>query len=160
MLSPYNFNTEVISSISKSLTSIPGKQFFSPTHRIVKDRETLIITQLTPNKECQIKLHFEEQTPPIKIDDNKSIAHIDADKIKNNLTIRKWKIGDHFIPLGMKGRKKVSDFFTDRKFSLIDKEQCNILLDGDQIIWIIGHRLDDRYKITNKTKRILKISTQ
>lgn len=160
MLSSYNFNTEVINSISKSLTNISGKQFFSPTHRIVKDRETLIIAPLTPDKECQIKLRFEEQTPPIKFDDNQNIAHIDADKIKNNLAIRKWEIGDHFIPLGMRGRKKVSDFFTDRKFSLIDKEQCNILLDGDQIVWIIGHRLDDRYKITNKTKRILKISIQ
>lgn len=72
--------------------------------------------------------------------------------------MRTWKNGDWFIPIGMKGKKKVSDFFTDNKFSLIDKENTWLLCSEDNVIAIVGHRPDDRFKVTEETKKILQIS--
>lgn len=178
MLSPYGFNSESINSIVKSLTGLSGKQFLSSTHRVVKDRDVLIIESRKLKIEddivnvvvdnCGLKIEnghnlcftvIESSECPTlysKLDDE---VLIDLDKLKGDLNVRHWRVGDYFCPFGMNGkRKKVSDFFTDKKFSLIDKELCNILCDGDQIVWIIGHRLDERYKITDKTKRILKIN--
>ena len=77
------------------------------------------------------------------------------DKIQFPLILRKWQKGDFFQPLGMSGLKKLSDFFVDEKFSLPEKENVWILTNGEEIIWIVGIRLDDRYKITPETTRML-----
>ena len=82
---------------------------------------------------------------------------IDLGKITFPLVLRHWENGDWFIPIGMKGKKKISNFFTDNKFSLIDKENTWLLCSGNDIVWIVGHRPDDRYKITKSTKNILQI---
>ena len=89
---------------------------------------------------------------------DKCFLYVDADKIHYPLILRKWRSGDWFIPFGMKGRKKVSDFFTDRKFSLLEKEQAWILTskNGD-ILWIVGERSDNRYRVTSETKNVLQI---
>lgn len=89
---------------------------------------------------------------------DKNVLYADAEKIDYPLTIRNWEIGDFFYPFGMRGKKKVSDFFSDNKFSLIDKERTWLLCSGNNILWIIGHRTDDRFKITSKTKKIIKIT--
>ena len=73
------------------------------------------------------------------------------------MVLRKWRSGDWFIPFGMKGRKKLSDYFTDRKFSLKDKEDAWLLASGDDIVWIVGERNDDRFKISENTKQIISI---
>ncbi len=88
---------------------------------------------------------------------NSSLGFIDFDKLQFPLTIRNWKQGDYFYPLGMKTKKKLSDFFIDNKIPNIEKENIKLLCNGEQIIWIIGHRIDNRYSITNKTKNILKL---
>ncbi|MDD3728148.1 MAG: tRNA lysidine(34) synthetase TilS, partial [Dysgonamonadaceae bacterium] len=75
------------------------------------------------------------------------------------LTLRKWKKGDWFIPFGMKGRKKLSDFFTDNKFNLFQKEETWVVCSGNDIVWIVNYRVDDRFKITNRTKKVFSIST-
>ena len=82
---------------------------------------------------------------------------LDADKLKYPLIIRKKEEGDYFYPLGMKGKKKLSKYFKDEKLSLIDKENIWLLCSGNDVVWIIGRRLDDRYKVTENTKQILKI---
>jgi tRNA(Ile)-lysidine synthase len=92
-----------------------------------------------------------------KIPDSRFVACIDLDKIQFPLLIRKWQHGDYFKPLGMQGFKKISDFFIDSKLSLTDKENVWIVANGEQVVWIIGHRLDDRYKITPLTQNILKL---
>ena len=81
----------------------------------------------------------------------------DCDKIKFPLVLRHWQQGDTFIPFGMKGRKKVSDYFSDHKYSLIEKEQALILCDSEKILWIVGQRTSNQARITNSTNKVLEI---
>ena len=83
---------------------------------------------------------------------------VDAEKLQFPLTIRKWKEGDFFQPFGMNGKKKVSKFFKDEKFSMIEKSDIWLLCSNDKIVWIIGKRQDDRFKITETTTKILQIN--
>jgi tRNA(Ile)-lysidine synthase len=162
----------VIGDILSSLDGISGKQFISPTHRLVRDRESLILTPLLHKSGNLFYLEegMEELTAPVhlkisvnqkvdkyKISDSRFVACIDRDKVQFPLLIRRWRQGDYFKPLGMKGFKKISDFFIDSKLSLPEKEKVWILANGEQVVWIIGHRLDDRYKIVAETQNILKL---
>ncbi len=171
-LKPFQFNSEVVADLLDSLDGQPGKQFFSPTHRLDVDRGFLIIRK---NEKIIEKTYYLDENQqlidqPIKLQitnikrdaqfqliSSSKIALIDKDKLQYPLLIRKWKTGDFFRPLGMVGFKKLSDYFIDEKFSLAAKERTWILANGEQIVWIIGHRLDDRYKITAETKEMLKI---
>ena len=102
-----------------------------------------------------IKLRFNKiNINDFCINKSKKIAALDFDKLTFPLTLRKWKSGDFIYPLGLNGKKKLSDFLIDNKFSQFEKEKIWLLLSGDQIIWIIGHRIDDRFKIKEKTKNI------
>ena len=85
----------------------------------------------------------------------KRIAYLDYDKLDFPLTLRTWKEGDWFIPFGMKGRKKLSDYFSDHKFSRIEKERTWLLCSGDAIVWVVGERTDNRFRIDESTKRVL-----
>jgi tRNA(Ile)-lysidine synthase len=91
-------------------------------------------------------------------DTRQNVACLDGSKLQYPLLLRKWKHGDTFRPLGMKHMKKVSDFFIDAKLSLIEKERCWVLVSGGQIAWIAGWRIDDRFKITDKTTKVVKFS--
>ncbi len=147
-----------------------GKQILSNTHRLIKDRESLILTEIVEEDITQLSideidkkittpvgvLHFDEADAIFGKRTN--IIFVDKDKLNFPLTIRKWQEGDFFFPLGMKGRKKVSKYFKDEKFSLIDKENTWLLCSGNDIVWIVNHRADDRFKVTTKTQNILKIS--
>jgi tRNA(Ile)-lysidine synthase len=86
-----------------------------------------------------------------------NVAIIDADKLKFPLRLRRWQEGDWFVPFGMSGRKKLSDYLIDKKVSLAQKSRQFVLLSGDDIVWVIGRRLDDRYAITRKTENVLKV---
>lgn len=170
ILKKYHFNSDVSEEVFCSLDSEPGKQFFSPTHRLVKDRQKLIITKRnSPNaKEVFLVLHKEKRIiAPFKIElskiensdsfiipkDNK-IACLDFEKLKFPLEIRKWKEGDFFYPLGMKKKKKLSDFFIDIKLSLPEKENTWLLCSDGDIVYVLGKRIDERYKVGKQTKTI------
>jgi len=172
LLSPYNFNFKVIEQIIEHLDSESGKIFFSETHRLVKDRNKLIISTKCLNKENIFILSQEDEvlyfpskltinkfavTEAYEVSRNNKKVHIDAAKINFPLTIRAWREGDTFYPFGMKKRKKVSDFFIDNKFSLPEKEQTRFLVSGDEIVWIIGHRLDNRFRVSEETTDILEL---
>ncbi len=86
-----------------------------------------------------------------------NVLYVDKETLKYPLTLRKWQKGDYFYPLGMKGRKKLSKYFKDEKIDIIAKEKQWLLCSGNDIIWVVGKRADDRYKITNSTNKILKI---
>lgn len=170
LLHPYGFSAPVIEDIYCGLDATPGKQYFSDKYRILKDRAFLVLTrkkQDTPaiyliqntdtniENPLKITVTYEENRPGFKIIKDKRYCYLDAGKLTFPLEIRKWERGDEFIPFGMKNRKKVSDFFIDRQFSIHQKEQAWLLLSGGEIVWIIGERSDDRFKIDEKTKKIM-----
>lgn len=174
ILSPYGFNASSVYDAYSAINTQSGKTFYSATHKLVKDRRHFILQKLdeVAHESYQIDENSKHIDEPLKLDidtiriedfdlqKNTNILYLDAAKIKYPLTIRKWEKGDWFIPFGMKGRKKLSDYFSDNKFSLIDKEQTWLLCSGDNIVWIIGHRSDNRFKVDTTTQTILKITLQ
>lgn len=175
ILYPYGFNSKTIDEVIDSLEGIPGKQFFSHTHRLVRDRYNLI---LVPRDEADRRFFYiqgDDQdivTPfPLSLrifgkDDGFTFSrdpkcvHLDADLIEFPLHLRHWEDGDHFRPLGMEQFKKLSDFFVDQKFSLVEKEKTWLLISGEDIIWVVGHRIDDRFKVNKTTRRILEVKVK
>lgn len=174
---PYGFSNY------KDLTSLiqaqPGKQLFSESHRLVKDRSTLILTPkslvsnpgdlIVNEDETELEsdtIHLSFRTIKSekfrfsKTGEEKNNACFDKDLLTFPLHVRKWEKGDYFYPLGMKGKKKLSKFFKDQKYSLLEKENIWLLCSGSDIVWIIGRRMDDRFRVTDQTKEILKAAIQ
>lgn len=151
------------------LSTQSGKFILSKTHRLLKDRNELLLTQISPNNTSDYFIHQSNTTisTPVQliIDDvekvtlsEKHIVLLDKEKLEFPLTIRKRKEGDIFYPSGMLGKKKISKFFKDEKFSLIDKENTWLLCSNNQIVWVIGKRADRRFLADNNTKKVLRIS--
>ena len=180
LLTTYNFTPSTIEDISESIDSISGKIFYSDSgsdlkkkkYRLIKDRnyflldvvndiindnQTYLIEEETTEIDFPINLKIREISSPKDIIYDSRFLYIDADKIKYPLVLRKWRSGDWFIPFGMKGRKKLSDYFSDRKFSLKDKEDAWLLASGDDIVWIVGERNDNRFRISEDTIKIISI---
>ena len=163
LLSPYGFYT--LDEISKALQGQSGKRFFSTTHQLVVDRESIFISLLNKENEVfeitentvslvhPLELKFKVTADKTIIYDS-NIAQLNVEKLKFPLTLRKWKEGDKFMPLGMKKFKKLSDFFIDNKFSLIDKQAQWLLCSDVDIVWVLGCRIDERYKIETNTKKV------
>ncbi|MCL2074252.1 MAG: tRNA lysidine(34) synthetase TilS [Marinilabiliaceae bacterium] len=173
LLHKKRFSRTMVKNIAEALTKPSGKQFISKTHRLIIDRNNLILTTLEEieNKnyfipyntdfiDVPIKLSFKifHQKSDFRWSENPLKATLDADLIKFPLQIRKALPGDRFRPLGMKTFKKVSDFFTDEKYDILEKEQTWLLFNKSEIIWIIGKRIDDRYKVTPRTRRIIEFT--
>ncbi|MEO0903009.1 MAG: tRNA lysidine(34) synthetase TilS [Bacteroidota bacterium] len=146
-----------------------GKEIHSKTHRLLKDRDSLLlqrkqskseilvlIEEGTERIEEPIDLLLEPTTEFEKVDGN--IAFFDKKKLNYPLTLRKWKKGDYFYPLGMQGKKKLSKFFKDEKMDVFSKEDQWLLCSEEEIVWIIGKRADERYKIDGDTTQIIKIT--
>jgi tRNA(Ile)-lysidine synthase len=156
------------------LTAQSGKQVFSKTHRLLKDRDYLILSQKNTSISTTVKEPFtiENNQSELKIPlqlsiknvlhqptANKKIIYVDKDLLKYPLIVRKWKNGDYIYPKGMQGKKKLSKYFKDEKFSLIQKENTWLLCNGnDDIIWVIQHRQDRRFSASKNTKNTLQIS--
>ncbi|KFF06272.1 tRNA lysidine(34) synthetase TilS [Flavobacterium reichenbachii] len=150
-----------------------GKQVFSGQFRLLKDRSTLILSPILEEIKEEVYHIHESDTEvnfPLKlalcnvghitIDSNKTIF-VDAEKIHFPLVLRKWNEGDVLQPFGMNGKsKKVSKLFKDEKLSLIEKEKIWLLCSDNQIVWVVGIRQDERFKINNTTNKILKIELQ
>ncbi len=173
LLRDYNFNASQANDIYKAMNGESGRVFLSKTHQLVKDRNNLIINKIRNNEftalidENQMELKLPNSNfltiESRLVDKNYNIPkqnhHIalDYNKLKFPLKIRTWRNGDFFYPLGMRQKKKLSDFFINEKYSIIDKQNALLLLSGDDIVWIIGKRIDNRYKITNKTRKVLEL---
>lgn len=172
ILYPLGFNSCQIEDIFLSLSRQSGRKFYSIDYELVKDRDFLIINKLNDSRfeESElvgnivntpfgyVEIRDVEKGGDFKINPDRNVAYIDKDKIIGTLKLRKWKNGDSFIPLGMKGRKNISDFLTDLKKSLVDKDRTLLVTDDKNIIWVVGERLDDRYKIVDSTKHITVLS--
>ena len=149
-----------------------GKQVFSATHRIVKDRDYLLLSEICNEAPEVITISEDDndvETPLGKlifieanaVFENKiNTISVDSNALKFPLTLRKWEEGDYFYPIGMTGKKKLSKYFKDEKLSLIDKEQVWLLCSDNEIIWVVNRRADNRFKVTKSTKKILKIELQ
>lgn len=172
MLKPYGFSRTVCESIFTILEKDSGKIFYSSTHRLLKDRSDLLIDVLSGEESKAYLINLEDDNvdlpvelkPEIvvikedyQIEKDRKFAYFDFDKLSFPLVLRHWQEGDWFVPFGMKGKKKISDYFSDKKFSLFDKEKTWLLCSGQDVIWIVGERTDNRYRIEKTTKRVLKL---
>ncbi|RPD46858.1 tRNA lysidine(34) synthetase TilS [Hymenobacter sediminis] len=172
LLRPFGFSYLVVKDIVQSFGAESGRRFESPTHLLVKDREQLVITprnltkfgthQLQAGQEAlkidglHLRTELLEVTEGFDIPKGKAVAALDADALKFPLTVRAWQEGDWFMPIGMKGKKKLSDFLIDQKVPLNLKDNVQVLVSADgKIAWVIGFRPDDRFKVTEETERVL-----
>lgn len=160
------------SDIVNLLDAQSGKQAFSETHRLIKDRSHLILSEIKSQVQNEIVLDKEEALNnkivfPNGIlevtqvneagESDKSTIYIDKEKLSFPFTIRKWEDGDFFYPLGMKGKKKLGKYFKDEKLNLLEKENVWLLCSQENIVWVLGMRADERFKVSENTQRILKI---
>ena len=169
-LRQYGFNTDQCRFIFEAMETGIGNKYYSPTHQLVIGRNELQLSEIktVENGEIQIEAGQEEIISPIHlrfsqfekksnfiIDKSPNVALLDVDKITFPLTLRHWRHGDRFRPLGMKGSKLLSDFFVDQKFTESQKQNAFLLVSAEnQIVWVVGHRIDDRYKIEEGTQTI------
>ena len=169
-LRQYGFNTDQCHFIYDALGSSVGNQYCSPTHCVVIGRNELQLSEIKAktDDEIQIEIGEEEILLPVYlrfsrfeknadfiIDKSSEVAQLDFDKIQFPLILRHWHHGDRFHPLGMKGSKLLSDFFVDQKFTEWQKRNVWLLVSADgDILWVVGYRIDERYKVSISTKTI------
>ena len=167
LLYPFKFNISQVHQILQSL-HISGKTFYSSEYELLIDRKELLLKkidtkEITPvsieEKQTKLEFPFSCFMKIIPFDNLSQIpitnqtAFLDFDKLHFPLTLRKWQQGDFFYPLGMNQAKKLSDFFIDSKASVFEKENTWLLCSGENICWVVGKRIDNRYKINNFTSR-------
>lgn len=168
----YGFNFEQATEIIHGLHGQSGKRFLSPSHQLTIDRESLIVS---PHENFWTDVYIQEgqlnarlgswdleilklNSPEFSKDS--LLAILDGDKLKFPLRWRKWKAGDFFYPLGMEHKRKISDFLIDNKVSLADKNVVTVLESAGEIAWVVGYRIDNRFKITPQTHSALSFSIQ
>lgn len=174
MVRQYGFGPAQVDDIWAAVCSgEPGKRFLSGEYTLVRDRDELLVAPAAGGRYKEV-YWIEEDTPALEaplpmtfsrfprsgngtLPHEKNIASLDAGKLRFPLTLRRWKKGDRFVPFGMKGSRKVSDYFSDRKYSLLDKENAWLLCSGDDIVWLVGERISEKFKITADTVFIYQI---
>ncbi len=182
LMNPYGFSNLQTSDILKKalVENTIGQSYFSKTHRIIKLKNNFVLSDIRlekqhifsiENNQTKIKLPLKEMIrihiKPIekltKMSSKKHFAYLDFDKLAFPLTLRRKKDGDYFYPFGMYGnkgqakKKKLKKYFADQKLSVIDKENTWVLCAGEKIVWIVNQRIDDRFKVTEKTKKIFQL---
>ncbi len=172
-LKSFGFSITSSNDCWKALDKQSGIQFFSASHRLVKDRTHLLIETLSEEQLAAqaAATHFLWHPSQMVLDlgpfvieglESTSVpdfnqlssnqACLNADLLEFPLQIRKWQAADSFQPLGMQGNKKLSDFFIDEKFSLIEKDNTFVMVSGTDIVWVIGHRISEKYKVNHNCK--------
>ena len=161
--------------VENLLEAQSGKQLFSKTHRLIKDRNYLLLTELQTNNNSSLTFEINEGDEAIDLTDfkieivndspaylvkkdTKNTIYLDKEKLQFPLILRKWKNGDYFYPLGMNGKKKISKYLKDEKCSLIAKENTWLLCSDGKIIWVVNKRQDARFSPTSTTKKILAVN--
>ena len=172
-LRPLGFSRIVVGELFESLTGLSGKQFYSATHQVLKDRDRLYIAPLQEPSAWQpieipvatgeltqpLHLSFQlmERTSDFQLERASDTAYFDAEKLPGRLTLRLPQTGDWFVPFGMRGRKKLSDFFADQKMNRWEKLRQPLLCAGESIVWVVGRRADDRFRVGEETKMIFSV---
>jgi tRNA(Ile)-lysidine synthase len=173
LIRPFGFTAAQTDEVIRLLDADNSSYISSATHRIIKNRNWMIISPLAENTAQHILIELDEKTVVFEngslqlqhihsleqeISNSVTEAYLDRKDITFPLLLRKWKQGDYFYPLGMQKKKKLSRFFIDQKLSRTGKEKAWVLESDKKIVWVIGYRIDNRYRITAKTKDILHIS--
>ncbi len=168
----FNFTAPQVPSLQNLLKAETGKYILSQSHRILKNRKWLIISPLGEElqniyliqdgedliKFANSELLINKEAAPVKIDSNSFTAQLCLKDIKFPLLLRKRKTGDYFYPLGMKKKKKISKYLSDLKLSVLEKESVWLLESDKKIVWVLGHAIDDRFKINPSSKDILTLA--
>ncbi len=169
MVKSFGFKASQLPELIGLLESQPGKYMLSSTHRVLKDRKHLVISALNEIPSAAVIIEEEGRylfaggtlcvraTSQEDISRNENIASINASLVEYPLILRPWRTGDYFYPLGMQKKKKVSRFLIDKKLSLAEKERIWVVEMDKKIIWVVGHRIDDRFKITDNTTAVLRL---
>jgi len=175
IIKEYGFTSAQVQELIGLLDSDSGKYIQSSTHRVIKNRNWLIIAPIQNESSQTILIEAEQRhivfpmgnlhldffpAANYKLETESTIAQLDADQVKFPLLLRKWKQGDYFYPLGLPKKKKLSRFFIDEKLSKTGKEKIWVIEMNKKIIWIAGMRIDDRFRITPQTNKILKIEVR
>ena len=169
-LRQYGFNTDQCHFIHEAIGTGIGNQYCSSTHRLVIGRDDLQLSEIKEKTDDEILIQIGEEeilspihlcfsklekTADFVIDKSSEVAQLDFEKLKFPLILRHWRHGDRFHPLGMRGSKLLSDFFVDMKFTEYQKQNVWLLVSADgNILWVVGYRIDDRFKIGQDTKTV------
>ena len=175
LLSPFGFNQSQIQNILSGLDTDTRTLFLSPGYRAVKNRRQIIIQPLIPlpkekpvpirdfknmkslRKPIRLKMQKVDDTFHYVIEGSHLVANLDSGKLEFPLLLRQFKPGDSFYPFGMNKKKKLSDFLINEKLSLPEKENTWLLCSGSKIVWVVGRRIDHRFRITSRTTKILRV---
>jgi tRNA(Ile)-lysidine synthase len=175
LFKPFGITGSLVTDLHKIAEGETGGRLFTGSHWFLKNRNEIIISVQAETKDEYYKANSLAglrkipgivsvskiiPAPGFMIPSDCDTACLDSDKISFPVVLRKWLPGDFFYPLGMKKKKKLSDFFIDSKFSRLDKEKAQILESGSKIAWIVGKRIDDRFKVTKTTRKILIIKVK
>jgi tRNA(Ile)-lysidine synthase len=173
IISAYGFVPSQLDDAFHLLQAESGKYIASTSHRIIRNRAWLIITPQKTEEAINIlieennqQIHFQNgilqlkllSAADVQVINDSNMALLDASAISFPLLLRPWKAGDYFYPLGMRKKKKLSRFFTDRKLSKIEREKIWVIESEKKILWVVGQRIDDRFKIEKNTQSVLKIT--
>ncbi len=179
-LHKYGFNADNITNIAKHSGKNSGKIFESKEYKLLIDRKKLIVSKRQKKQDNYFFINNEKEKSKIinknefdelkltvdiidikdfNIEKSRFCANLDYDKLKFPLRIRKWEKGDYFYPFGMRGKKKLSDYFGDKKFSSKEKSKTWILESQNEIVWIINHRIDNRFRVNKQTRKVVQIRT-
>ena len=173
--STYGFKSDVVNALMRAYHSgATGKRFYSKEWVAYLERGEIAIAPIADDDDCEIVvnaddmrsfcgnsvLYYEhtdiDQIKTFGVPEN--MAQIDADRLQYPLRLRRWREGDSFIPFGMAGRKKVGDYLTDQKVPIVERKRQFVLVSGEDIVWIVGRRTDERFRVGNNTENILKIT--
>ncbi len=172
---PYGIGKGQIEDLIRLIDGKTGNQLITSGYRLLKNRKELVVSKNEDDSDENFEIGSVQDLikypgcvsaekksikPGFTIPETSNIACLDADRISFPMIIRKWKHGDCFYPLGMKQKKKLSDYFIDKKYSIMAKESCRILESDGKIVWIINDRIDNRFKITSRTKKALIIEVK
>lgn len=173
--SSYGFKGDVVEELNKALKrGTTDRRFYSRDYVAYLDRGNIMITPIEEEDDCEVLVEREdirsycgnavlyyEHTDIDNVNEYRlpsDVALIDEEKLQYPLRLRRWREGDSFIPFGMAGRKKVGDYLTDQKVPIVERKRQFVLLSGEDIVWVVGRRSDERFRVNNKTENILKIT--
>lgn len=172
-LSQFDFSPSTASAVVELLDAESGRRVESSTHTLSKDRDFLILTRNHPREDAVVSIGIDTEfvdTPiklkveaiancsGIQIERDPDIALLNYSAISYPLVLRVWQPGDKFVPFGMTGFKKISDFLVDIKVPMHQKRSVYVLVSGDEIVWVVGYRIDNRFRIDEQTTQVLKLS--